>query len=328
MRLPPVRLSLRRWMVAVAGVAIALGGYRAWQLSNLATGYRAQAEMWRSMATGFRKQASDPRTKVSIAADYARDAEEMEEVARIYERAEVRWAGPAGGQGDVCPDATGAVGCRATVDLTSRNAIRERGRAGAGPSLPQGRRAHLSRRGLPERGYRRTRGGGLTELLGAPLASRPEATPGARPGATALPLPRREAEDGSVAGAIATAAAPTPPSWRVGLPIRDEESLREELEQTSELTLNPATVDSLLALDSLVLNRNPAKPAEAPAGGILLPNGRWTKIVLGGPLPDGPTVGTDHQVGLKSTTPAVTAAAFSLPSRQASGRPRRMASSR
>ena len=40
MRLPPVRLSLRRWMVAVAGVAIALGGYRAWQLSNLATGYR------------------------------------------------------------------------------------------------------------------------------------------------------------------------------------------------------------------------------------------------------------------------------------------------
>ena len=279
------------------------------------------------MATGFRKQASDPRTKVSIAADYARDAEEMEEVARIYERAEVRWAGPAGGRAMCVLDATGAVGCRATVDLASRNAIREarpsRSRPVAAPGPPRGTSVAAA---CLRRGYRRTRGGGLTELLGAPLASRPEARPAhGRADRVAAPQTRGR---GRIGGHALRPPRPTPPSWEVGLPIRDEESLREELEQTSELTLNPATVDSLLALDSLVLNRNPAKPAKPPTGGDPAPERPLDQDRPGRSAPRWADGCTDHQVGLKSTTPAVTAAAFSLPSRQASGRPRRMASSR
>lgn len=90
MPLPSARFTLRRWMVTVAGVAVAMGGWHSWNLSSLATGYRNQARTWRSMAAGYREQASDPRTKVQIAANYARDAAEMEEVARIYERAAAR----------------------------------------------------------------------------------------------------------------------------------------------------------------------------------------------------------------------------------------------
>ncbi len=93
MRLPRFRLTVRRLMVVVAVVAVFLGCWEAWRASQLAgraSVYRSQANAFRSMASGFRQQASDPRTDAKIAADFARDAAELEEVARIYERAAAR----------------------------------------------------------------------------------------------------------------------------------------------------------------------------------------------------------------------------------------------
>jgi hypothetical protein len=77
-------------MVAVALVAIALAVGRAYQLSSISASYVTMARSLQSMALGFRIQAADPKTSPGTAADFLRKAEEMEEVARIYERASTR----------------------------------------------------------------------------------------------------------------------------------------------------------------------------------------------------------------------------------------------
>jgi hypothetical protein len=74
-------------MVAVAFVAVILGCWQVWWMSRLADTYQSRAEMFRSMAAGFSRQAADPRTDPSITASFTRNAADLEEVARIYERA-------------------------------------------------------------------------------------------------------------------------------------------------------------------------------------------------------------------------------------------------
>jgi len=77
-------------MVAVVLVAVALACWRAHRLSSIAASYVTMARALQSMALGFRIQAADPKTSPGSAADFLRRAEEMEEVARIYERASSR----------------------------------------------------------------------------------------------------------------------------------------------------------------------------------------------------------------------------------------------
>jgi hypothetical protein len=85
-----LRTRLRTLMAAIVLLAIMMGAWRALQFVSVAANHRTMARGLRSMASGFRNQASDPSTPPSIAADFARDAEEMEEVASRYERAASR----------------------------------------------------------------------------------------------------------------------------------------------------------------------------------------------------------------------------------------------
>jgi hypothetical protein len=73
-------------LAAIVVLAIMMGTWRAYQFACLAADYRSMARMFRSMASGFRSQAADPKTPKAIAAKFAQDVEEMEELARRYER--------------------------------------------------------------------------------------------------------------------------------------------------------------------------------------------------------------------------------------------------
>ena len=85
-----LRFRFRSVMNVIALVAIALGGWSAYRLASISASYATMAKAMRSMVAGFRVQVADPRTSPEIKSDFLREAEEMEEVARIYERAASR----------------------------------------------------------------------------------------------------------------------------------------------------------------------------------------------------------------------------------------------